>query len=118
METQVQALARYAARARFGDLSADSRQQLPVHILDSLGCCIAALGAPRSRRAGSRSRSSAAANWVAAAAQLVARAYRSAIRRTAEASSGESTISKSASSTPSQNAMSSTERPPSCIRQR
>jgi 2-methylcitrate dehydratase len=44
-ETQVQALARYAARARFEDLSAESRRQLPVHILDSLGCCIAALGA-------------------------------------------------------------------------
>ena len=43
--TQVQALARYAARAKFGDLSAESREQLPVHILDSLGCCIAALGA-------------------------------------------------------------------------
>jgi 2-methylcitrate dehydratase len=44
-QTQVQALARYAARARFGDLSAESRTQLPVHILDSLACCIAALGA-------------------------------------------------------------------------
>jgi 2-methylcitrate dehydratase len=44
-QTQVQALARYAARARFGDLSADSRRQLPIHILDSLACCIAALGA-------------------------------------------------------------------------
>jgi 2-methylcitrate dehydratase len=44
-ETQVQALARYAARARFDDLSADSRRQLPIHILDSLACCIAALGA-------------------------------------------------------------------------
>jgi 2-methylcitrate dehydratase len=44
-QTQVQALARYAARARFGDLSAQSRAQLPVHILDSLACCIAALGA-------------------------------------------------------------------------
>src|SRR6202790_2585184 len=43
--TQVQALARYAARATFDDLSPASRQQLPVHILDSLGCCIAALGA-------------------------------------------------------------------------
>src|SRR5260221_8169663 len=43
--TQVQALARYAARATFDDLSSESRQQLPVHILDSLGCCIAALGA-------------------------------------------------------------------------
>src|SRR6478609_4830861 len=43
--TQVQALARYAARATFDDLSSESRRQLPVHILDSLGCCIAALGA-------------------------------------------------------------------------
>jgi hypothetical protein len=43
--TQVEALAKYAARASFADLSARSRQQLPVHILDSLGCCIAALGA-------------------------------------------------------------------------
>ena len=43
--TQVEALAKYAARAKFDDLSAKSRKQLPVHILDSLGCCIAALGA-------------------------------------------------------------------------
>jgi 2-methylcitrate dehydratase len=43
--TQVEALARYAARASFADLSAQSRQQLPIHILDSIGCCIAALGA-------------------------------------------------------------------------
>jgi 2-methylcitrate dehydratase len=43
--TQVEALARYAARASFADLSAQSRQQLTVHILDSLCCCIAALGA-------------------------------------------------------------------------
>src|ERR1700745_2319742 len=43
--TQVEALAKYVARASFADLSAQSRQQLPVHILDSLGCCIAALGA-------------------------------------------------------------------------
>src|SRR5271169_5758845 len=43
--TQVEALARYAARASFADLSARSRKQLPVHILDSMGCCIAALGA-------------------------------------------------------------------------
>ncbi|HEY2598956.1 MAG TPA: MmgE/PrpD family protein, partial [Candidatus Dormibacteraeota bacterium] len=43
--TQVEALAKYAARASFGDLSAESRRQLPIHILDSLGCCIAALGA-------------------------------------------------------------------------
>jgi 2-methylcitrate dehydratase len=43
--TQVEALAKYAARASFADLSAQSREQLPVHILDSIGCCIAALGA-------------------------------------------------------------------------
>ena len=44
-ETQVQALARYAARATFDDLSAESRKQIPVHVLNSLGCSIAALGA-------------------------------------------------------------------------
>src|SRR6204780_414176 len=43
--TQVEAIAKYAARASFDDLSAESRRQLPIHILDSLGCCIAALGA-------------------------------------------------------------------------
>src|SRR3984893_342110 len=43
--TQVETLAKYAARASFADLSAESRRQLPIHILDSLGCCIAALGA-------------------------------------------------------------------------
>jgi 2-methylcitrate dehydratase len=43
--TQVEALAKYAARASFEDLSAESRRQLPIHILDSLGCSIAALGA-------------------------------------------------------------------------
>jgi 2-methylcitrate dehydratase len=43
--TQVESLAKYAARASFADLSAQSRKQLPVHILDSVGCCIAALGA-------------------------------------------------------------------------
>jgi 2-methylcitrate dehydratase len=35
--TQVEALARYATRAKFHGLSAQSRKQLPVHILDSLG---------------------------------------------------------------------------------
>jgi 2-methylcitrate dehydratase len=45
MTTQVEALAKYAARAGFADLSEESRRQLPIHILDSLGCCIAALGA-------------------------------------------------------------------------
>ena len=43
--TQVEALAKYAARASFADLSAESRRQLPIHILDSLACSIAALGA-------------------------------------------------------------------------
>src|SRR5258707_11317929 len=43
--TQVETLAEYAARASFADLSAESRRQLPIHILDSMGCCIAALGA-------------------------------------------------------------------------
>jgi 2-methylcitrate dehydratase len=43
-QTQVQALAKYAARANFDDLSAESRERLPIHILDSIGCCIAALG--------------------------------------------------------------------------
>src|SRR5580692_10665499 len=43
--TQVETLAKYAARSKFGDLSSQSRAQLPVHILDSVGCCIAALGA-------------------------------------------------------------------------
>src|SRR6202453_771761 len=44
-KTQVEALASYAARASFTDLSTESRKQLPIHILDSLGCSIAALGA-------------------------------------------------------------------------
>src|SRR6202522_4396491 len=43
--TQVESLAKYAARASFADLSAESRRQLPIHILDSLACTIAALGA-------------------------------------------------------------------------
>ena len=52
--TQVEALARYAARASFDDLSPESRKQLPVHILDSPSCCIALL---RCRLVASRSRS-------------------------------------------------------------
>jgi 2-methylcitrate dehydratase len=43
--TQVESLAKYAVRASFADLSSESRKRLPIHILDSLGCCIAALGA-------------------------------------------------------------------------
>src|ERR1700741_1389718 len=45
MMTQVESLAKYATRASFADLSAESREQLAIHILDSIGCCIAALGA-------------------------------------------------------------------------
>src|SRR5260370_36470084 len=45
MPTQGEALARYAVRASFTDVSAESRRQLPIHILDSLACSIAALGA-------------------------------------------------------------------------
>src|SRR6202140_897611 len=43
--TQVETLAKYAARASFADLSAQSRREFPIHLLDSPGCCIAALGA-------------------------------------------------------------------------
>jgi 2-methylcitrate dehydratase len=43
--TQVEAIAKYAVRASFDDLSVESRRQLPIHILDSLSCSIAALGA-------------------------------------------------------------------------
>ena len=43
--TQVQKLAKYAARASFDDLSSESLKQLPVHILDCLACSISALGA-------------------------------------------------------------------------
>ena len=72
--TQVEALAKYAARASFADLSAQSRQQLPVHILDSLGCCIAALGAgpveasPRTSR-GFRRQPGPCARWIQRAEQ-------------------------------------------------
>src|SRR5258706_2688413 len=45
MPTQVEALARYAVRASVADRSAESRRQLPIQILDSLSCSIAALGA-------------------------------------------------------------------------
>lgn len=45
--TQVETLAKYAARASFAELSAESRRQMPIHLLDSLGCCIAALRRPR-----------------------------------------------------------------------
>jgi 2-methylcitrate dehydratase PrpD len=58
MTTQVEALAKYAARGGFADLSQESRRQLPIHILDSLGCCIAALGRARCRRVASKSPSS------------------------------------------------------------
>lgn len=44
-KTKVEQLAAYAVRAKYEDLSEDSKQQIPVHILDSIGCQIAALGA-------------------------------------------------------------------------
>lgn len=43
-QTKIERLADYAVRAKFEDLSDNSLQQIPVHILDSLGCQIAALG--------------------------------------------------------------------------
>lgn len=44
-KTKVEQIADYALRARYEDLSAASKKQIPIHILDSLGCQIAALGA-------------------------------------------------------------------------
>lgn len=44
-ETKVEQIAEYAYRAKFEDLSEESRKQIPVHILDCLSCQIAALGA-------------------------------------------------------------------------
>ncbi|MDM8214026.1 MmgE/PrpD family protein [Enterococcus hirae] len=44
-QTKVEQIAAYALRAKYEDLSAESRKQIPVHILDSVGCQIAALGA-------------------------------------------------------------------------
>lgn len=44
--TKVEQIAAYANRAKFEDLSQESLEQIPIHILDSLGCQIAALGAP------------------------------------------------------------------------
>ncbi len=43
--TDVQGLAAWAYRASYDKLSADSVREAPTHILDALGCCIAALGA-------------------------------------------------------------------------
>jgi len=58
-QTQVQALARYAARATFGDLSAQSRTELPVHILDCLACSSRPSEQARSAHAATRSATSA-----------------------------------------------------------
>ena len=44
-ETKVEQIASYADRAKYEDLSPLSLQQIPIHILDSLGCQISALGA-------------------------------------------------------------------------
>src|SRR6476660_7463290 len=43
--TQLEALAKYAARASFADLSAQSRRQVPLHMRTSPRCGIAALAA-------------------------------------------------------------------------
>lgn len=43
--SKVEQIADYANRAKFEDLSENSKQQIPIHILDSIGCQIAALGA-------------------------------------------------------------------------
>jgi hypothetical protein len=51
MVTQVEALAKYAARASFADLSAESRRQLPIHILDSLAACTLIRGVSERDRA-------------------------------------------------------------------
>ena len=45
MSTKIERIADYVCRAKFEDLSAASLQQIPIHMLDSLGCQIAALGA-------------------------------------------------------------------------
>ncbi len=50
--TQVEALAKYAARASFADLSAQSRQQLSVHILDFARLLYRRLGCPGPRSRG------------------------------------------------------------------
>jgi 2-methylcitrate dehydratase len=45
--TQVEQLAAFVVQARYGDLSAEARQALKVHLLDALGCAIGALdGSP------------------------------------------------------------------------
>lgn len=41
----VRALARWALRASYDELSPQSLQQIPVHLLDAVGCQLAALGA-------------------------------------------------------------------------
>lgn len=44
-ETFVEQVAGYALRAKFDDLSDHSKEQIPIHMLDSIGCQLAALGA-------------------------------------------------------------------------
>jgi len=43
--TKIERITEYATRAKFEDLSQESIEQIPIHILDSIGCQIAALGA-------------------------------------------------------------------------
>ena len=44
--TEVQALATFAERARFADLSEAAREQLKIRVLDTVGVAIGALDAP------------------------------------------------------------------------
>ena len=44
--TEVQALATFAERARFADLSEAARKQLKIRVLDTVGVAIGALDAP------------------------------------------------------------------------
>jgi 2-methylcitrate dehydratase len=47
--TLVEQLAAFVVRASFDELSAEARDQLKIHILDSLGCAMGALkGQPKS----------------------------------------------------------------------
>ena len=45
-KTLAEQLAAFVVRMRYEDISEDARQQLKIHILDSIGCAIGALAAP------------------------------------------------------------------------
>src|SRR5258708_24326105 len=44
--TEVERLARFVDQRRFGDISAQARQQLKIRVLDTIGVAIGALDAP------------------------------------------------------------------------